>query len=131
MFQKSNTTVIELHPNNFIKHNGKIFVKHDKILPQYKRSGMIAIVASWCGYCQKMKTPYNTTSAQLGDSFPMFYLDAVKYKKFVDEYKLAQGFPTIKYLKPCTGEIKDTYEGERSVPGFIQNICDYSKVCKK
>jgi thiol-disulfide isomerase/thioredoxin len=131
MFKKSNSSVIELVPDNFIFRNGSVYIQHDKLLPQYNRSGLLAIVAEWCGYCQRMKPAYSTVANQLGDSFPMFYLDAVKHQKFVEKYKLAEGFPTIKYIEARTSKVKEPYTGERTVNGFLGSVCEYSKVCKR
>ncbi|CAK0772880.1 putative Thioredoxin domain-containing protein [Gammaproteobacteria bacterium] len=131
MFKKGNSAVIELNPDNFIFSNGNVYIQHPKLLPQYNKSGLLAILAEWCGHCQRMKAAYAAVAMQLGDSFPMFYLDAVKHQDFVQKYKLAQGFPTIKYLEAKTGKVKEQYNGERDINGFLVNICEYSKVCKR
>ena len=118
-----NSKVIELTPSDFDK-SGKI--THNSL--EGNKKAMICFTASWCGWCVKMKTPYSKTAAILGDSFPMFNLDCVKYADFAKDMGI-NGFPTIKYIQR-SGKIGKDYSGDRDVNGFLADICIESRQCR-
>ena len=124
MFNKS--IVTELTPKNTtIKSNG-FTIKHPKLTKNGK--GMLAIVADWCGYCKALKPTYQQVAGIVGDAFPMFFMDAVKFDSFVTKMGVS-GFPTIKVILE-NGTTID-YTGDRSLDGLLANICKISSACKK
>lgn len=114
--------IIELKPSDF--QNGKI--THPKL---DGKNGMVAFSAKWCGHCQRMKGPYTKTASILGESFPMFNVDCVKYGDFASSLGV-QGYPTIKYINRF-GRITKDFTADRSVDGFLDDICKEAKTCSK
>lgn len=118
-----NTSVIELTPINF--KNGKI---NHKALEGNKK-GMIIYSTNWCHFCKITKKPYQDTSFILGKSFPMFNLDCIKYSELASSLGI-NSYPTIKYID-INGKIIRDFTGERTVEGFLEDICKESRQCPK
>jgi thiol-disulfide isomerase/thioredoxin len=116
-----NSKVIELTPKHV---NEKGYIVHSSV---NNKKGMLAVVASWCGYCKLLKKEYIDTSNMLGSSFPMFYLDSDKYPDLVKKLQV-NGYPTILYINRY-GKLYKKYQDERSKTAFLENICKESRQC--
>jgi thiol-disulfide isomerase/thioredoxin len=119
---KKNSKVIELTPANFI--NGKVV--HPKL--EGNKKGLVVFTCLWCGFCKALEKPYSDTAYVMGDSFPLFNVDCVKYADFAQKMGI-KSYPTIKYIQR-SGKIGREFKGERTVQGFLDDICKESKVCK-
>lgn len=118
MFKGS--VVKELNPSDY--KNGSF--------PKTKgKKGMVAIVAAWCGHCQRLKPEYIKVANVYGNSFPMYYIDAEKYSDFATKIGV-QGFPTIKILD-TNGVMYKDYSGERTQTAIMAFICKEASVCKR
>lgn len=117
-------SVIELNPKHFIFSNKTIKINHP--LAKNKKA-LIAIVASWCGHCQHLKPIYSRVSKYFGNSFPLFTIESTKYPDLVKKLNV-RGYPTVRYINR-DGSIGKDYSGERSVDGFLKDICKEAKKC--
>lgn len=122
MLFKSKSSVIELTPKNFI-------IKTKKIThPTLKnKKGMIVFAASWCPHCVHFAPVYQQISNLLGSSFPLFYLDSVKYSDLASKLGI-QGYPTIKYIDR-NGIMYRDYKGNRDADSVLNDICKEAYVC--
>jgi thiol-disulfide isomerase/thioredoxin len=87
--------------------------------------GMVVVKTEWCSFCKKTMPILEETSRKLGSAYPIFKLDGDTSTKIK-----VDGYPTILFIDR-NGRIKGKYTGERSVPGFLEGICNNSLVCKK
>lgn len=120
-----NTSVIELTPKNFVL-SPKIGIVHPSLKGDTK--ALVIFAAAFCGWCKKVKPVYVSTANTLGKSFPMFSLDCEKYSELVAKLKI-NSFPTIKFVNK-NGTLGKMFEGNRTVEGFLGEICRESSICK-
>lgn len=121
---KKNSGVIELTPNNF---DSSKRIKHPSLAGGKK--GIVAFTCNWCGYCVRLAKPYSETAQITGMAFPMFNLDCVKYPELSKELGI-KSYPTIKYIDFNGNTYKD-YKNDRSVDGFLTDVCKETSVCKR
>lgn len=125
---KSGSKVIELTPKNFSIKNGTVTINHPAL--DGTKKGMIAYVASWCGFCVKLTEPYSDVSKILGDSFPLFYIDCAKYEEFSRKNLNIQSFPTVMYIDR-TGKPYKNYTKERTEIAMLDDICSEAQTCRR
>jgi thiol-disulfide isomerase/thioredoxin len=116
--------VIMLTPANF---NSKLIISSPKL--DGSTLGLIVSYCEWCGYCKKLSPDYSKTADALGNAFPLFALDCEKYPEFATKLGITS-YPTIKYINK-NGSLGADYTADRSVNGFLADICKKSMVCKK
>lgn len=106
--------------NGDFSDDGTLKVPHNKPV-------IVAVVASWCGFCQRMKPDFQEFANRHGGD--KAYVAVIqtdgetpeekqigsKLKTIVPDFK---GFPTIVKIKD--GKVIDYFEGERTVEGFQQ-----------
>ena len=112
--------VIEIYDRDVVQKNNGMYI--DKARGS---GGMVIVKADWCGHCKRTLPVLEETSRKLGSSFPIFKLDGDKNKSIP-----VDGYPTIFYIDRA-GKITGKFSGDRSVPGFLEGICNNSLVCKK
>lgn len=116
------SSVIQLTPKNFDK---KLTIKHTKL--DGSTLGLVAFYVNWCGYCKKLAPEFSKTGDALGSSFTLYALDCVKYPELCKEIKIVS-YPTIRYINK-DGSLGQLYKGERTVNGFLADICKKSSKC--
>lgn len=116
------SSVIQLTPKNFDK---KLTIVHPKL--DGSTLGLVAFYTGWCSYCQRMSSPYSKASDTLGSAFPMFAFDCEKYPDLAKQVKVVS-YPTIRYINK-DGSLGQVYKGERTVDGFLADICKKSSKC--
>ncbi|KAH9926988.1 thioredoxin-like protein [Fomitopsis serialis] len=84
-------------------------------------TSVVAFVAPWCGYCQRMAPEYSKAAEALAPMVPLYAVDCDQdsNKRLCSEQGV-QGFPTVK-LYPRGGRSKPlSYEsGERTATNFF------------
>lgn len=120
-------TVIELTPQNVVITQGKIKINHPALSDG--KQGLLTVTAAWCGHCKRLKPVYSEVSGYLGNSFPLFNIDAVKYASLVQKMGV-KGFPSIKYISK-TGYLGSDYMQDRTVDAFLKDICNKAQHCAK
>ena len=109
-----------LTPKNFNKQTLKVNHKDLK-----GKKGMVVCIASWCGYCKQFMPLYKDISSTLGKSFPMFYLDCVKYSEFAQKDLKVKGFPTIFFIGENTKPRQ--YLGPRTEEALLSSIINQTR----
>jgi len=88
-------TTVEVRPDTVRFNAGKWQLIH----PAAHRGGaLFAVTASWCGYCNQLKS--NVPKAQSMNLFDFFWLDGDKtesHKRKATQMGI-QGFPTLFYV---------------------------------
>jgi thiol-disulfide isomerase/thioredoxin len=116
-----NSGVIQLNPKNF---NVDGSINHPAL---HNSKGMVLFFADWCGYCKLVAPEYIKTSIALGNSFPMFVFDCVKYQDFAQNLGI-KGYPTIMDIDR-KGGLKN-YTGGRSQKEFLDHVCKVASTCR-
>lgn len=91
-------------------------------------TGMLAVTAQWCRYCQDLKPVYNKVSSMVGTAFPMFNLDVDTNSDAVEKLGV-RSFPTLFFIQG-NGSLKP-YSGTRTVDSFLNEICKEANKCMR
>lgn len=120
------SSVIKLSPKNF---ENDMTIVHSKL--DGTTIGLVVFYADWCGFCKRMAPDYSNVADILGDSFPLFAFDCVKYKDFCKKLSVVRSYPTILYINK-NGTLGNPYKNERTTDEFLADICKKSsgKTCK-
>jgi thiol-disulfide isomerase/thioredoxin len=119
-----------LTPKNFYRDdNGNVFVKNSSGNP-----GLLLIHATWCGHCKRFKPVFQSLCAKLNrkniDDFPCFAIEDSDLSEKPELVKALnfRGYPTIKFFDQY-GKLIGDYEGERSEPAILEQICQVYHHC--
>jgi thiol-disulfide isomerase/thioredoxin len=100
-----------------IKHlTEKDFINYK--IKNNNKNGIVVFYATWCGYCQMLVPEYK----KLGDmkKINVYAIDVDKNPNLTQYFEI-QGYPTIKRVNKL-GEIKETYNGERTANNMLMYI---------
>jgi thiol-disulfide isomerase/thioredoxin len=110
---------IHLSDNDFQIRNGRVYLKNKGT------TGFIAFYAPWCHFCTDLAPTWNKYAKQMKESsFNFLAVDCTSGNCNVVSSALnIRGYPTIKYIKPKTGEVvaaeyKDGNNIQRTPEGF-------------
>jgi thiol-disulfide isomerase/thioredoxin len=112
---------IHLTDTDFEIKNGRVYLKTKG------DTGFVAFYAPWCHFCTDLAPNWNKYAKQMKESsFHFLAVDCTSGNSNVVSSALnIRGYPTIKYIKPKTGEIiaaeyKDGSNIQRTPEGFKQ-----------
>ena len=98
--------------------NNEIVSLHEKFL---NKTYMLLFYAPWCGHCKHMVDQVSELGENLYDEgFVIGAVNCENQKDIAKKYNI-EGFPTI-FMS--VGNKTEPYNGERTVDGFIEELCD-------
>lgn len=87
---------------------------------------VVAVLADWCGHCQRAKPELAAAADRLGGAVPVLGLDADANPGIVEDWGV-QGFPAVFFVTP-TGARRE-YEGARTAKAISDWACAQSGKC--